>query len=44
MWVEVDKVIDVVRGLGIAIRWEHGFSPPKAGYRAHGPDIGGGWL
>ena len=44
MWVEVDKVIEVVRGSGTAIHWEHGFSPPKAGYRAHGLNIGGGLL
>ena len=34
-------MIEVVRGSGIAIQQEHGFSPPKAGYRAHGLDIGG---
>ena len=44
MWVEVDKVIEVVRGSGTVIRREHGFSPPKAGYQAHGLDIGGGPL
>ena len=30
MWVEVDKVIEVVRGSGTAIQWGHGFSPPAA--------------
>ena len=44
MWVEVDMMIEVVRGSGIAIQREHGFSPPKAGYCAHGLDIGGGRL
>jgi hypothetical protein len=44
MWVEVDKVIEVVQGLGTAIQRGNGFSPPAAGYRAHGLNIGGGLL
>jgi hypothetical protein len=44
VWVEVDKVIEVAQGSGTAIQRGCGFSSPKARYRAHGLDIGGGLL